>query len=80
MYGGGEIVAGRGWWQQNYGWSRVVAAKLWLVVDGCGWSHNLVMPFINFEAIISHTELNCLLSHSPKFSIFTLDIAILKFF
>ena len=38
--GGDEIMPGRGW-------SWVVAAKLWLswlVVDGRGWSHDLVMP------------------------------------
>ena len=40
MGGGGEKMAGRGWWQQNYGWS-------WTVVGGRGWSHNLVMPYMN---------------------------------
>ena len=37
MGGGGEIMAGCGWWWQNYGFS-------WVVDDGCGWSHDLVMP------------------------------------
>ena len=45
----GQIMAGRGW-------SWVVVAKLWLVVGGDaklvlvkvgrGWSHDLVMPFL----------------------------------
>lgn len=35
---GSNVMAGRGWlW--------VLAVKLWLVVDGNGWSHDLVMPF-----------------------------------
>ena len=38
MGSGGEIMAGRGWWRQNCGWSCVVVTKLWLVVDGRGWS------------------------------------------
>ena len=29
MDSGGEIIAGRGWWQQNHGWS-------WMVPDGGG--------------------------------------------
>ena len=24
MGGSGEIIAGRGWWQQNYGWLSIV--------------------------------------------------------
>ena len=47
MGGGGEIMAGRDWLQQNYGWSWVVGEKLWLVMGGCGWLHDLVMPFEN---------------------------------
>ena len=35
MGGGGKIMGGRRW-----SW---VVGKLWLVVDGSGWSHNLVM-------------------------------------
>ena len=46
LSGGGEIIAGRRWWWQNYGWSRVVAAKLWLVVSGHGWSR-MVTQFSN---------------------------------
>ena len=37
--GDGEIMTGRGWF-----W--VVAAKLWLIVSGRGWSHDLVMRYI----------------------------------
>ena len=51
MGDGGEIKAVRGWWQQNYGLSWVVGAKLWLIVGGGdkimagrGWSHDLLMP------------------------------------
>ena len=50
-------MAGRGWWWQTYAWSWGVVAKLYLVVGGCGWSwmvvngrgwsHDLVMPNIN---------------------------------
>ena len=54
MGGGGKIMAGRGWWRQNEGWSWMVIAKLWLVVGGGGkiiagggWSHDSVMPFTN---------------------------------
>ena len=39
---GGKILAGRGWWHQNYGWS-------WVGVVDCGWSHNLVMPNSNYS-------------------------------
>ena len=35
---GGAIMAGCKWCQQNYGWSRVVVAKISLVVGGCRWS------------------------------------------
>ena len=38
MGGGDRTIAGRGW-------SWVAAEKLWLVVGGRGWSHDLVMPF-----------------------------------
>ena len=51
MGGSSEIMAGRGWRRQNYGWSWmvvggggrsyywlwVVAAKLWLVMGGRRW-------------------------------------------
>ena len=30
----GEIMTGRGWWRQIFGWSWVVAANLWLDVGG----------------------------------------------
>ena len=46
LSGVGEIIAGCRWWWQNYGWSRVVAAKLWLVVSGHGWSR-MVTQFSN---------------------------------
>ena len=38
MGGGGEIMAGRRWWWQNYGlpWEKIVG--------GHGWPHDLVMP------------------------------------
>ena len=48
--GGGKImpvVVGRGWRRKiraGRGCSWVVVAKLWLVVDGRGWSHDLIMP------------------------------------
>ena len=48
--GGGEIMAvvgGGGEMMAGCGWSWVVAAKLWLVVSGRGWSHDLVMPLNN---------------------------------
>ena len=32
MGGSGELMAGRCWWQRNYGWLWVVVVKLWLVV------------------------------------------------
>ena len=35
MGGGCKIMAGRGW--------------LWFVVDGRGWSHDLVMTIFKFE-------------------------------
>ena len=35
---GSKIMAGRGWWQQSYGWSWVEATKLWLILGGRGWS------------------------------------------
>ena len=35
--GGSKVMAGSGCWQQNYGW-------LWVVVGGCGWLQDLVMP------------------------------------
>ena len=45
--GGGETMAGLGWWQRNHDWSLVVAVKLWLIVDGCGWIQDLVVLIIN---------------------------------
>ena len=54
MVHGGEIMAGRWWWQQIFDWSWVVAVKLLLVwvilgggsniMAGCGWSFNLIIP------------------------------------
>ena len=41
-------MAGFGWWGQNYGLSWVVTTKLWLVVGGCGLSHDLVL-FISYH-------------------------------
>ena len=41
--GWGEIVCGRGL-------SWLVAAKLWLVVSGRGWSHDLVIFRCDFVA------------------------------
>ena len=53
-HGGGEIMADCGWLSMvicsggeiraGCGWSWVVATKLWLVVGGRGWLHDLVMP------------------------------------
>ena len=44
MVGGGEIMAGRRWWWQNYGWSSVVVGdefKIMTVVGGHGsWRPN----------------------------------------
>ena len=55
--GGGKImpvVGGRGWRRRNYGWSwmlvggggNIVAGCgcSWVVVDGHGWSHDLIIP------------------------------------
>ena len=47
--GGSEIMPGREWWRQNYGWS-------WVVMDGGGWSHDLVMPFLNAELKILYKQ------------------------
>ena len=41
--GGGEIICGRGL-------SWLMAAKLWLVVGGRGWSHDLVIFRCDFVA------------------------------
>ena len=42
MGGGGKYLAGRGLWLRTYGWTWVVAANLWLVVGGRGWSRIVV--------------------------------------
>ena len=38
MGGGGEIMAGHGWWQQNYGWSWMVVGGGGETMAGRGWS------------------------------------------
>ena len=35
---GGEIMAGRGWWRQNYGCSWVVVSGGGEITAGPGWS------------------------------------------
>ena len=46
--GGSEIIAA-------LGWSWVVAAKLWLVVGGRGWSHDLVILMFVMPVILIET-------------------------
>ena len=38
MVDGGEIMAGRGWWRQNYGWSWVVVGDEFKIMTSRGWS------------------------------------------
>ena len=38
MGGGGKIIAGRGWWQQNHGWSWMVVGGGSKIMVGHGWS------------------------------------------
>ena len=38
MGGGGEIMAGGGWWRQNYGWLWVVVGGGNKIMAGRGWS------------------------------------------
>ena len=41
MGGSGEILTGRGWWQQNYGWLRMVVGCGSRIMAGCGlWQQN----------------------------------------
>ena len=52
VVGGGSEIMGVG------GWSRVVAAKLWLVVNGHGWSFDLRMPSHNSIKDLVFTTVN----------------------
>ena len=36
MGGSGEIMAGRGWWQQNYGWLSIVGGGEERIMGFCG--------------------------------------------
>ena len=37
MGGGGEIMAGRGWWQQIYGWSWMIVGAGGEIMTGRRW-------------------------------------------
>ena len=37
MGSGGEIMAGRGWWQQIYGWSWMIVGVGGEIMTGRGW-------------------------------------------
>ena len=41
MGGGGEIMAGRGWWQQIYGWSWMIVGAGGEIMTGrgCWWQN-----------------------------------------
>ena len=38
MGGGGEIMAGRGWWRQNHGWWWMVVGDEDKIMAGREWS------------------------------------------
>ena len=71
-----KVMACHGRWRPTDAWLWVVAAKLWLVVDCHGWSHNLVMP-VDHADFMKYVVDNTLYVHSENIDI-TLELKTLS--